>query len=345
MAGRSCFGPWALVALTICAWVPPALAQRSYRTENVTYQNGEDATYLTATLYLPRGDGPFAGAVLMSIAGADELVEHLTGLGYAVLIPIRRGFVAVEPLLQATYRDLTEDGQAAVDYLRARPDVDDARVSLIGQGDDAGPALMAAGASPTPIPLVLLAPPAFPGPEVFRLEQRSIAVNQGWRAPQLEALDRYIARIADLVLDERSPYLKEYRLEELVSTSEVQLPYNAAFPTGADQPHFFASPLWHDRLALQPEDQLARLHGPVLVLIGTEDSDVTLDVYLAAVRRGLARAVTEDDAVCVVDGRTRHSYTDAGVRLIGAWLEARGSKAAAIARIPGVCLSAAPGRD
>jgi dienelactone hydrolase len=340
MRVRSFLGVWALTALmSAVPAAPPALAQGSYRSEEVTYQNGEDGTWLTATVYVPRTGGTFGGVVLMSIAGADPIVEALTGLGYAVLIPIRRGFVAVEPLLQSTYRDLSEDGQAAIDYLRARPDVDDGRVSLIGQGDDAGPAMMAAAASARPIPLVLLAPPAFPGPEVFRLEQRSIALSQGWRGAQLEALDRHIARIAELALDERSPYLKEYRLQELISSSETQLPYNAAFPTGADQPHFFASPLWHDRLSLEPEDELARLHGPVLVLIGTEDAAATLDPYLSAVRRGLARAPTEDTHVCVVEGRTRHSYTSDAVTLIGEWLRSRTASSRTAGAAPVGCLT------
>jgi hypothetical protein len=345
MRVRSFLGVWALTALmSAVPAATPARAPPAERAAEVTDPEGAGGARLTPTRYLPRTAGPFGGVVLMSIAGADLIVEHLTGLGYAVLIPIRRGFVAVEPLLQSTYRDLTEDGQAAVDYLRARADVDDARVSLIGQGDDAGPAMMAAAASAMPIPLVLLAPPAFPGPEVFRLEQRSIALSQGWREPQLEALDRHIARIAELALDERSPYLKEYRLQELISSSDTQLPYNAAFPSGADQPHFFASPLWHDRLSLQPEDELARLHGPVLVMIGTEDASATLDAYLAAVRRGLARAPTEDALVCVVEGRTRHSYTSDAVRLIAEWLRSRPTSARAAGALPVGCLTAPAGR-
>jgi hypothetical protein len=331
----------ALVAAALTA--SPAAAQTSYRTEEVTYQNAEDATFLSGTLYLPRGAGPFRGAVLMSIAGADPIVESLTALGYAVLIPVRRGFVAVEPLLQATYRDLAEDGQAAVDYLRARPDVDDAVVALIGQGDDAGPAMMAAAAAAAPIPLVLLGPPAFPGSEVFRLEQRRLAQSQGWRPQQLEALDAYIARIAALALDERSPYLKEYRLEELVAASEIQLPYNAAFPSGQDQPHFFASPLWRDRLALEPEDVLARLHGPVLALVGAEDLELVPDEHLAPIRRGLARATSEDATVCLVSGRTRHYFSAETVQQVAAWLGERMSIRAGSRPAPVTCTAPPPG--
>jgi pimeloyl-ACP methyl ester carboxylesterase len=303
----------------------PASAQTPYRTEEVIYPNVLDSTYLTGTLALPSRGGPFRGVVLMSIAGTDPLVQRLTGLGYAVLVPIRRGFVAVEPLLQATYEDLANDGLAAVDYMRARPDVVDEVVSLIGQGDDAGPAMMAAAASADAIPLVLLGPPGFPGTEVFRQEQHGLAVRQGRRPAELEALDRYIAQIAEIALTERSTYLKEYRLQELISASEIQLPYNAAFPAGADQPHFFASPLWHDRLALDPERVLSRLHGPVLVLIGVEDLDTPIDEYLEAIERGLASATTNDRTVCLLQERTRHHFSDETVRIVGGWLGEGGS--------------------
>src|SRR2546428_13264066 len=75
----------------------------AYRSEQVRYQNLKDSTLLMAELELPTGRGPFPGVVLLSIAGTDPIVDKLTSLGYAVLIPVRRGFVAVEPLLAATY--------------------------------------------------------------------------------------------------------------------------------------------------------------------------------------------------------------------------------------------------
>src|SRR5688572_14070527 len=182
------------LAVAAAALAQPLSAQGApaFRSETVFYRNAEDSTYLTAELTLPSGAGPHAGVVLLSIAGTQTLVGRLAGLGYAVLLPTRRGFVEVEPLLRATYQDLAGDARAAVDYLRARPDVDDARLSLIGQGDDSPPAMLAAAGLPQPIPLILLAPPGFPGREVFQLEQRAIAENEGRTPQELTALDRYL---------------------------------------------------------------------------------------------------------------------------------------------------------
>ncbi len=298
-------------------------SDQPYPTEQVSYHNAEDSTYLTATLAQPSSSGPHPGVVLLSIAGTDPLVDHLVRLGYAVLLPVRRGFVAVEPLLQATYADLAGDAQAALDYLRSRPEVDRAALGLVGQADDAPPAMLAVAQSTEAIPLVLLAPPGFPGSERFRLEQRGLADIAGARPEDLDALDEYVGQIASIVLGERLRYSREFRLRNLMARSSVRLPYNAAFPQDERQVHFFASPLWHDRLAFEPEAVLAQLHAPVLVLIGTEDPDTPMDAYLAAVRRGLSAAVAEDTTVCPIAGRTRHSFTDGAVAGIASWLGKR----------------------
>lgn len=326
----------------------PALSAQDagapFRTERVMYVNHEDSTYLTATLTLPPGAGPHPGVVLLSIAGVDSLVSRLIEAGLAVLVPVRRGFVAVEPLLQATYQDLAEDAQAAVDYMRDRPDVDEAAVSMIGQGDDSPAAMMAAAASPDPIPLVLLAPPGFPGREVFRLEQGGMAERRSFRRDAVRAVEELADRIAQIVLEEENPYFREYRLLELLATSEARLPYNAAFPTDESQVHFFASPLWKDRLAFEPEPVLARLKGPTLVLIGEEDLDTPMDAYLENVRRGLAQAAGADRAVCVVPERIRHSFSAAAIATVVGWVRGGSSDGGPAARPAGCSSIGATGR-
>ena len=73
-----------------------------------------------------------------------------------MLVPVRRGFVSVEPLLRATYQELADDDAAAVAYLRSRPDVIGGQVAIIAQGDDAPPAIMAAAQSTGDVPTVLI---------------------------------------------------------------------------------------------------------------------------------------------------------------------------------------------
>ncbi len=326
-----CALPWTVGAAPVAGQTPA--------TEEVTYTNERDGTFLTATLVLPAGDGPHPGVVVLTVAGTRPLVDRMVGDGYAVLMPVRRGFVDVEPLLQATYADLAGDARAAIDYLGSRPDVDRSALAMIAQADDTQPALISMVASDEPVPLVLMAPPAFPGTEAFRLEQRGVARRFGVGPAGLAALDEYVGRIADVVLGESAPYVREYRLESLRAVSSVQLPYNAAFPDDERQMHFFASPLWHDRLAFVPEIVLARLRSPALVLIGTEDPDTPVDAYLETVTRGLSAGGGGDGAVCLLEGRTRHSFTPEGVSAIAEWLAERvGTDRPPGASVPSGCL-------
>ena len=84
----------------------------------------------------------------MVVAGIDPLVERLNSEGVAVLAPTRRGFVAVEPLLRATYDDLAGDVAAAVVYLDERDDIDAASLAVVAQADDAASAMIWAAFCP-----------------------------------------------------------------------------------------------------------------------------------------------------------------------------------------------------
>jgi pimeloyl-ACP methyl ester carboxylesterase len=158
---------------------------------------------------------------------------------------------------------------------------------------------------------------------VFRLEQRGAAASDGARPEQLQALDVYVGQIADVVLSESTAFARSNRLRALRASTETRLPYNAAFPSDELQVHFFSSQLWHDRIAFDPEQALARLGAPVLVLIGSEDPNTPMPEYLAAVRRGLSAAATDDWTVCRITGRTRHTFSADGVQAIVEWLEPR----------------------
>jgi uncharacterized protein len=310
--------PSAAVAALLA--IAPAAGQTTPPADQVRYVNPRDGTELTATLSRPEGPGPHPGVVLLSVAGTEPAVERLVDEGYAVLAPELRGFVTVEPLLRATFEDLAGDVAAAVAYLRSLASVDGDAVALVAQGDNTPQAMVFAAGSEPAVPLLLMAPPAFPGAETFRMEQRWVAGNQGAGTAELEALDAYVREIAETVLGTPTPVDRLYRLEALRARSRVELPRNASFPADERQMRFFASRLWHDRLAFEPGSALAALTGPVLVLIGTEDPNTPMDDYVAALERGLAAADTDDVRVHRVPGRTRHTFSPAALDEIVVWL-------------------------
>lgn len=322
---------------------PPGRSAAPLDVETVVYHNPLDSTYLMADLALPAGAGPHPGVVLLSIAGTSPLVADLVGRGYAVLSPGRRGFVAVEPMLRATFQELAADALAALEVLRTRPDVDGSALAIVAQGDDAPAAILAASRLPEPVPLVLLAPPGFPGREELRLEQRALAEASGFGTEEMERLGRFLDGLADIVLAEADAGARRSRLELHLLRSDVRLPYNAAFPNDERRVHFFASAFWRDRIAFEPQAALSRLRGPTLLLIGSEDPNVPPAEYLAAVRGGLEASRSAAWAACRIAGRTRHAFTPAAVGAVGDWLDAwvaagSGARPAGPARPPRECL-------
>lgn len=324
---------------------------RARQTQEVTWVNEGDGTRLHGSLVLPSGgDGAGPGVVVHSIAGTDPLVDRLLSDGYAVLLPVRRGFVEVEPLLRATYEDLGADIEAAVRYLESRPEVDEGAVGLIAQGDDAPPALVSAAMSRAPVPMVVMGPPAYGGVETFQREQRSLAERDGATHEELAALDRYVEGIADIVLNEVGTFDRVYRLQALRAGSTVQLPGNASFPGDERQARFFASALWHDRLAFEPRPALARLRSPVLVLLGLDDPNVSAGDWLETVESALSTSESDDARACLIPGRTRHAFTDDGMSAILEWLGQRvapgdpTTTATAPGERPSACLDGVPGR-
>jgi len=316
----------ALAAAWLLAGPALPLAAQSrtpFPTERVNFTNPQDGMRLNGELAIPNGPGPHPGVVLLSVAGTNPIVERLVADGFAVLAPELRGFARVEPLLQASFLDLAGDVAAAATYLGGRPEVDGEALGVIAQGDNAPQAIVFAAERGASVWLVLLAPPGFTGPELFRLEQRGVAQNQGWGPSELDALDIYVREISDIVLSSNTARDRAFRLEAARARTRVDLPRNAAFPTDGQQTHFFSSPLWYDRLAFDPEAALSGIQGPVLVLIGADDPNTPMDAYLSAMRRGLAASRTRDGAVCRIPGRTRHTFSQHGVAAIAEWVGVR----------------------
>ena len=304
---------------------------------------------IARTLTLPAGEGPFPAVVLTTLAGVSELIDGLVQRGWAVLMPERRGIQTIEQLLRASFEDLALDVEAAAAYLRARPEIDPAVVGLLSQGGETMAAVLAADASPPFAFVILMSTTGLPGDETFRIEQHLIAEDRNYRADALAALDAYVLALTELVVTEPSPGLRAFQVRALIGESDVDLPRNAAFPPDIeDQVRFFASLWWRELFLFQPEEALARIGAPVLVMMGMEDPLVPYEAQLPPIERGLAAAPTEDAIVCLLPGRLQHGLTPQSVSVIERWLDDRLTPAGFVARpqeAPAACLDVPPARE
>jgi len=298
-----------------------AQAPAAARSEIVTYQNPVDGLPLSAQLFLPPGEGPFSGVVLLTLAGAGELIERLTDLGWAVLMSERRGIATIEHLLRASFDDLAIDVRAGADYLRRRPEVDATRVGLIAQGGETMAALLAAVEPPLPAFVVLLSTTGLPGDQSFRIEQRQIALYRNYDTEALAALDDFVVQLTEMVIAEPSLGLRASRMRPMLEGSDVRLPRSASFPPNPeDQVRFFASRWWRDLFLFRPDLALAKLAVPTLVVMGDQDPITPYQEHLPAIAQRLAEAPTQDATACLVTGLVRHSITPPILAVLERWL-------------------------
>jgi uncharacterized protein len=182
-----------------------------YRTDDVAYRG--PAGDLTGTLTLPQGTGPFPAVLLVTGSGAQDrdetvaghkpfllLADTLTRVGTAVLRVDDRGVGgSAGTTADATYDDLVADLGAGLAYL-ARPEVDPARVGLLGHSEGGYLAPLAAQRLPGQVAfLVLLAGPAVSGEDVLVEQNRVILAAMGQTPQQVDEQVAFVHELARLL--------------------------------------------------------------------------------------------------------------------------------------------------
>jgi dienelactone hydrolase len=211
-----------LAAAAAIAWCAGALVERPasdrFVQEDVRVPAHHGRTTLAITILRPRGDGPIGAVILNHGVPLDArsrtlespaMLLHTAAAfaqrGYAVLMPLRRGFgatggefaEAAGPCADADYRRgesaAAADVLAAYRFARRLPYVDPGRVILAGQSAGGVAALYAAAQAPEGLVAVLAfaagrgADPAHPGVPCAagRLAEVFDEVGRALRSPAL----------------------------------------------------------------------------------------------------------------------------------------------------------------
>lgn len=146
---------WALLLILAVLFVPVAVRQlfppesRQFdwvklddsRYVEISFRNVDQDLNLGGMLFWPEGDGPFPAAVIIHGSGTSHrtngwymaLTRHLQDNGIAVLLPDKRGSEKSDgDWRTASFQDLATDTLAALAFLATRPDIDTARVGIVG---------------------------------------------------------------------------------------------------------------------------------------------------------------------------------------------------------------------
>ncbi len=128
-----------------------------------------------------------------------QVADALARAGIATLRLDDRGYGASGgDAAQATTADFAADARAALAWLRARSDVDGARLALVGHSEGGLIAPMVAAGDPALRAIVLLAGPAWPGRRVIEYQNRlAIARQPDWPAARRDSMLRVAMKQVD----------------------------------------------------------------------------------------------------------------------------------------------------
>lgn len=278
----------ACAALAACAARPtdrPAAGQSV--PEEIVFRS--EGVALSGTLHLPPGAGRHPAVVVLHASGGptrdygayEHLVRGLPASGIAVLLFDRRGSGrSGGDFATASFGKLAGDGVAAVEHLRARGDIDPARVGVWGVSQGGWLALLAAASSPQVAFAV-----AVSAPGVTPASQMDYAAGRALRERSLpEAAIAKALEVRSIVDDYYRGKASREAAVRAVEAIEREPWFASAMLAGSrDLPADPARTKWRLEMDYDPLPALRKVDVPALLLFAEDDPWVPVEASMAAV--------------------------------------------------------------
>jgi uncharacterized protein len=293
-----------------------------YTEKEISFENSDAGCLLTGTLTLPPGNGPFPAVVLLTGSGAqdrDEMVfnhrpflvlaDHLTRKGIAVLRYDDRGVgKSTGQFATATTADFAMDAVAAVRFLKSVPEIDTARIGLLGHSEGGVVAPIAASMLPSTAFIVLLAGTGLPGEDILYMQSRLIAKAEGKSDKEIEKSRKLQEKLFAVAKNERDDSTASYAIDAVMSDYLASLPEEERKDSGMNeammkqQKASILSPWFRYFLTLDPRDYLVKVRCPVLALNGELDLQVPAKENTSAIEKTLKNAGNKDVTIKIFPG-------------------------------------------
>ncbi|HOK25827.1 MAG TPA: alpha/beta fold hydrolase [Bacteroidales bacterium] len=277
-----------------------------YRTEEVTIPNMKFNIYLSGTLTLPEGEGPFPAAILITGSGPqnrDEaimghkpflvLADYLTRNGIAVLRYDDRGVGKSQGVYaEATTADLATDAEAAFEFLKNHKNINPSAIGLIGHSEGGLIACITAASNPGVAFIVSLAGPGVKGEDILFRQQADISRLSGVKEATIKQNSEINRKLYNIVKKETDDFAAE---EKVMATYAKLLKKQKKSPQEIDdlvlqlQNSFGAAayPWFRYFLTADPAQFWKKVKCPVLALNGDKDTQIAADVNLPAIENAL----------------------------------------------------------
>ena len=284
-------------ALASTALAPPKTRLTPpYREEEVGFNNTKNNLKFSGMLTVPAGAGPFPAVVLLSDVGPQDrngtvgdfaplglLADYLTRRGVAVLRFDDRGVGKSTGPPQSTTIELVSDAQAALNYLRTRPEVDLDHLGLIGHGEGGNVALLAATQPLPPAFVVGLAPYGLTGQDIALQQQEATLKALQIPADQVSAVVKRQQSMFEIIRQTTDNVQAQAIVANMLKQNNAALD-NATAQASATE---MVSPRYRYYLTFNPAEALPRVACPVLLLYGSADTILNPDNNAGALAKGL----------------------------------------------------------
>ena len=298
------YSPMPTAAATSTRLPPP------YHEEEVVFNNPISRFNLGGTFTVPDGKGPFPAVVLVSDVGAQDrdgtignfhllgtLADYLTRRGIAVLRYDDRGVgKSGGNSAAATTAMLVSDVQAGMNFLRSRIEVNIGRIGIIGHGEGADVALLAAGQSLPPAFVVSMAGYGLTGAQTLLQQQVAQLRAKKTDPVVIEAAYERQKTMYDII-----QHSTQAQALSIVSNMMRQ-DQPGLDPTAAQAAAQAELTPWRRFfLTFDPVAELDQVKCPVLLLSGTDDAEAPADLHLAALEKEL-RSINHSTTVRRLNG-------------------------------------------
>lgn len=281
-----------------------------YDSEDVTFKNAAGGHALAGTLTMPKTGRPLVAVVMITGSGPQDrdstisahkpfwvLADQLAREGIAALRYDDRGIgKSGGDFGSAKTSDFASDAAAAVAYLKSRPEIDQARIGVLGHSEGGLAAPIAAADSRDVSFVVLLAAPAVPGEKVIYRQTEAILHATGQSHESIvrgmglqKALFTIVRESSGIetAVEPLTAALREY-YDETPPAERAQLGERDKFVSS--QLATVNNEWFRHFLTFDPRPTIARLKCPVLALTGEKDLQVIPSQNLPEIEKALQSA-------------------------------------------------------
>ena len=276
-----------------------------YKTVEVSFSNPAEAgVTLGGTLSVPPGTGPFPCVVFITGSGQQDRDETIFAhKPFAVIADdlARRGIASLRcddrmvgkskgDVMKATSANFATDIEAAVAFLKTRPEVDKAKIGLIGHSEGGMIAPMVAAKPENGIAfIVLLAGTGVPGDQILLAQAALILKAQGASEASIASNRALQEKLLTLAKTESDPKKAREKAASLGITDLAQV-------------NLITLPWMRYFIGYDPAPTLAKVTCPVLALNGSKDLQVPPQQNLPVIEKALKDGGNKDVTTLEIPG-------------------------------------------